>query len=151
MCPSRLSGSVLNCYCRAMMLGSAPSVVSINIVVAVTALCGSSQNCGRSHHQRQYETFDGHAFKSNRRQECVRVPGKRPDQSSNAIRDAWNAGSRPPPRVWASRPPENRYHSSQLGDHPGNPGSFRRLLFVVTRHKGLDSRRLVTFNVPFWA
>src|SRR5258708_32557888 len=30
-------------------------------------------------------------------------PGKWPDRSSNAIRDAWNAGSRPPPRVWASR------------------------------------------------
>src|SRR5258707_12748821 len=30
-------------------------------------------------------------------------PGKWPDRSSNAIRDAWNVGSRPPPRVWASR------------------------------------------------
>ena len=26
-----------------------------------------------------------------------------PDRSSNAIRDAWNAGSRAPPRIWASR------------------------------------------------
>ena len=38
--------------------------------------CGSSRNCGRSHHQRQHETFDSHAFKSNRRNECVRMPRK---------------------------------------------------------------------------
>jgi hypothetical protein len=39
--------------------------------------CGSSQNCGcgRSH-QRQHETFDSHASKSNRREECVRMPRK---------------------------------------------------------------------------
>ena len=30
----------------------------------------------RSHHQRQHETFDSHAFKSNRRNECVQMPGK---------------------------------------------------------------------------
>src|SRR5215813_5900049 len=38
--------------------------------------CGSSRNCGRSHHQRQHETFDSHAFKSDRRNECVRTPRK---------------------------------------------------------------------------
>src|SRR5262249_32453746 len=38
--------------------------------------CGSSRNCGRCHHQRQHETFDSHAFKSNRRNECVRMPRK---------------------------------------------------------------------------
>src|SRR6516162_1976725 len=38
--------------------------------------CGSSRNCGRSHHQRQHETFDSHAFKSNRRNEFVRMPRK---------------------------------------------------------------------------
>jgi hypothetical protein len=38
--------------------------------------CGSSRNCGGSHHQRQRETFDGHASKGNRREECVRMPGK---------------------------------------------------------------------------
>src|SRR6516162_6182358 len=38
--------------------------------------CGSSRNCGRSHHQRQHEMFDSHAFKSNRRNECVRMPRK---------------------------------------------------------------------------
>jgi hypothetical protein len=31
---------------------------------------------GRIHHQRQHETFDSHAFKSNRRNECVRMPRK---------------------------------------------------------------------------
>src|SRR5262249_34636420 len=38
--------------------------------------CGSSRSYGRSHHQRQRETFDGHAFKSNRQKECVQMPGK---------------------------------------------------------------------------
>jgi hypothetical protein len=42
----------------------------------VGEFCGSSRNCGRSHHQRQHETFDTHAFKSNRRNECVRMPRK---------------------------------------------------------------------------
>ena len=36
----------------------------------------ASRNCGRSHHQRQHEMFDSHAFKSNRRNECVRMPRK---------------------------------------------------------------------------
>ena len=40
------------------------------------SICGSSRNCGRIHHQRQHETFDSHAFKSNRRKECVRMPRK---------------------------------------------------------------------------
>src|SRR5262249_9037383 len=34
--------------------------------------CRSSRNCGRSHHQRQHETFDSHAFKSNRQASCPR-------------------------------------------------------------------------------
>src|SRR5262245_36381302 len=38
--------------------------------------CGSSRNCGRSHHQRRREAFDGYAFMSNRQNECVQMPGK---------------------------------------------------------------------------
>src|SRR5260370_21724728 len=38
--------------------------------------CGSSRSYGCSHHQRQHETFDGHAFKSNRQKECVQMPGE---------------------------------------------------------------------------
>jgi len=38
--------------------------------------CGSSRNRGRSHHQRQRDMLDGHAFKSNRREGCVPMPGK---------------------------------------------------------------------------
>jgi hypothetical protein len=38
--------------------------------------CGSSRNCGRSHHQRWRKTFDGHAFKSNKPEECVPMSGK---------------------------------------------------------------------------
>jgi Transposase DDE domain group 1 len=39
-------------------------------------ICGSSRNCGRSHHQRWRKTFDGHAFKSNKSEECVPTSGK---------------------------------------------------------------------------
>src|SRR5215208_6733238 len=42
--------------------------------------CGSSRNCGRSRHLRQHETFDVHAFKGNRREECAQSPEKWPDQ-----------------------------------------------------------------------
>ena len=38
--------------------------------------CGSLRNYGRSHHQHQRETLDGHALKSNRREECVVMPAK---------------------------------------------------------------------------
>src|SRR5664280_3719762 len=38
--------------------------------------CGLSQNCDRSHHQRRREAFDGYAFKSDRWEECVPMPGK---------------------------------------------------------------------------
>src|SRR5262249_5015295 len=42
------------------------------------------------------ETFDGHAFKSNRRQECARMPRENGQiRHSNAARTAWNAGSHP--------------------------------------------------------
>jgi Transposase DDE domain group 1 len=47
--------------------------------------CGSSRNCGRSRHQRQRETSDGHAFKSNPRQECVRMPGKMARSDSRTL------------------------------------------------------------------
>src|SRR5262249_41498 len=39
--------------------------------------CGSSQNCGRSHHQRQREPDDDHLLKSNRWEECARMRGKK--------------------------------------------------------------------------
>jgi len=58
--------------------------------------CGSLRNCGRSRHQRQRETFDGHAFKSKRQQECARMPRENGQiRHSNAARTAWNAGSHP--------------------------------------------------------
>src|SRR5215472_3308120 len=38
--------------------------------------CGSSRNYGRSHHPRQHEAFDCHAFKRNRQEECVQMPVK---------------------------------------------------------------------------
>src|SRR5262245_56888683 len=43
--------------------------------------CGSSRSYGRNHHQRERETFDSHAFKSNRQKECVQMPGRWPDQT----------------------------------------------------------------------
>src|SRR5215813_7442412 len=38
--------------------------------------CGSSRSYGRSHHPRQHEAFDCHAFKRNRQEECVQMPVK---------------------------------------------------------------------------
>src|SRR5215471_4056370 len=37
---------------------------------------GRSRNYGRSHHPRQHEAFDCHAFKRNRQEECVQMPVK---------------------------------------------------------------------------
>ncbi len=39
-------------------------------------LAAASRNSGRSHHQRQRERRDTHAFKSNRQEECVQMQGK---------------------------------------------------------------------------
>src|SRR5215831_10942301 len=38
--------------------------------------CGSSRSYGRSHHPRQHEAFDCHAFERNRQEECVQMPVK---------------------------------------------------------------------------
>src|SRR5215831_11007784 len=38
--------------------------------------CGCSRNYGRSHHPRQHEAFDCHAFKRNRQEESVQMPVK---------------------------------------------------------------------------
>src|SRR5262249_40577161 len=65
-------------------------------VVSDMLACGSSRNCGRSHHQRQHETFDSHAFKSNRQKECVQMPGRWPDQAlDQAFGLPEGAGRRP--------------------------------------------------------
>ncbi len=48
----------------------------------------------RSHHRRQHETFDRHAFKSNQ-EECANAKENGQIRPSNAIPDAWKAGSRP--------------------------------------------------------
>src|SRR5215469_2325959 len=45
---------------------------------------------------RARETFDGHAFKSKRRQECAQMPRQNGQiRHSNAARTAWNAASHP--------------------------------------------------------
>ena len=77
---------------------------------------------GRSHHQRQREARDCHAFTSNRREECVQMPAKiarlatRPlfwiPEVSVAVRS-----SRP-----SCSKAEKREYSWQIGSHPGNPG-----------------------------
>src|SRR6516162_1048621 len=54
--------------------------------------CGSSQNCGRSRHQRWRKTFDGRAFKANKPEECVPYVRKnRQMRPSNAVRTVWDA------------------------------------------------------------
>src|SRR6185437_5592289 len=40
------------------------------------SFCGSLRNYGGSHHKPQRETLDGHALKSNRREECALMPSK---------------------------------------------------------------------------
>jgi hypothetical protein len=76
------------------------------------------QNCGRSHDQRQLRS-------------CVQeqaTAGVRPSARGMARSDPrtpfgrLDAGSRPPPRVWASRQSRKSLDSSQLGDHQWNPG-----------------------------
>lgn len=70
----------------------------------------------------QRETLDGHVFKSNRRRSESKCQANGQIRPSNAIRDAWNAGSRP---HLGSKLPDNlasRYHSRQFGRHLGNPG-----------------------------
>src|SRR6516164_4234722 len=58
--------------------------------------CGSSRNCGRSHHQRHHEAFDCHASKSNRQEECVQMPVKiAGSDCSTIVRAARAAGSHP--------------------------------------------------------
>jgi hypothetical protein len=77
----------------------------------------------RSHHQRQREARDCHAFTSNRREECVQMPAK-----------IARLATRPPfwipevsVAVRSSRPfcskAEKREYSWQIDGHPGNPGS----------------------------
>src|SRR5262245_58797924 len=87
--------------------------------------CGSSRNCGRSHHQRQHETFDSHAFKSNRQKECVRMPRKTARSGSQTPlgRSEMSRAIHP----LASRLPassENAYHPRQFRVHLGNPESM---------------------------
>jgi hypothetical protein len=77
---------------------------------------------GRSHHQRQREALDCHAFTSNRREECAQMPRK-------MARSAPDHRSGCPMRWWPSSPrgclagrPEIREYSRQIGSHLGNPG-----------------------------
>src|ERR1035437_10113535 len=67
---------------------------------------------------------DGHAFKSNRWEECVQMPAKMA-----------RSAPRPPfglPKLTVAvrtsllscRKPENHEYSSQFGSHPGNPGKL---------------------------
>src|SRR5215831_18616103 len=58
--------------------------------------CGCSRNYGRSHHPRQHEAFDCHAFKRNRQEECVQMPVKiARSNPSTIVRAARAAGSQP--------------------------------------------------------
>src|SRR5262245_30216622 len=58
--------------------------------------CGSSRSYGHSHHQRQHEAFDCHAFKSNRQEKCVQMPVKiARSVCSTIVRAARAAGSHP--------------------------------------------------------
>ncbi len=64
--------------------------------------CGSAQSYGRSHHERRHETPDDHLLKSNRRQQCVRMPGKWPDQTLERHSGRLECREPAAPRIWAS-------------------------------------------------
>ena len=53
-----------------------PSIKGFIITFMIEEGGGSLRNYDRSHHQHQPETLDGHALKSNRREECVLMPAK---------------------------------------------------------------------------
>jgi hypothetical protein len=79
--------------------------------------CGSSRNCGRSHHQRQRETFDVMQFKSNRQKECVQMPGKMARSDPRpGVRVTRGAGSSNTSRLSDSREycRRNRYFRRDL-------------------------------------
>jgi hypothetical protein len=61
-------------------------------------------------------------IKSNRREECPNAKQNGQIRLSKTTRMVWNARRHPPLPFGLPGNPENRYHSSQLGDHPGNPG-----------------------------
>src|SRR6266478_4963892 len=109
----------------------------------------SSRNCGRSHHQRQHETFDSHAFKSNRRNECVRMPRKTARSGSQTpLGRSGMSGAIHPLASGLPASSENAYHPRQFRVHLGNPGSVdqggavmsRRILVVEDQE---DNRRIL--------
>src|SRR6266536_5077874 len=107
--------------------------------------CGSSRNYGRNHHQRRHETFDGHAFNSNRREECGRMPGKTIRSAPRTTAwAAWKASSRPHlgSRLPGSR--KNHYNSHQSGGHLGNPGLTSRV-FAAAREE-IDEHHRQSFE-----
>src|ERR1700692_943845 len=120
--------------------------------------CGSLRNYGRSHHQHQRETLDGHALKSNRREECVLMPAKmsrsapRPPfrlrEVSIAVRtlrlSCRKAGKAPIFTPVRESSGESRLKgSTELYDRIGDLNAysqvqrhFERLMDVTIRHRG---------------
>ena len=86
-------------------------------------ICGASRNCGRSHHQRQHETFDSHAFKSNRQKEYVRMPRKTARSGSQTpLGRSGMLGAIHPLASALPASSENAYHPRQFRIDLGNPG-----------------------------
>jgi len=101
--------------------------------------CGSLRNCGRSHHQRLRKTFDGHAFKANKAEECVPCQGKSPDETSNVVRTVWMPEPSTPRRP-ASRQSRRSRPSTPIR---GSSGESR----IRLGRKLLSSAR----TTPSWA
>ena len=79
-------------------------------------------NYGRSRHRHQRETTDGHAFKGNRREQCVRMPGKTARLTPNDRPGRAECWQQSAPRARLAVTPEKREYSRQFGVHPGNIG-----------------------------
>jgi hypothetical protein len=76
-----------------------------------------------SHHQRQHETFDSHAFKGNRRKECVRMPRKTARSGPQTpLGRSGMLGAIHPLASGLPASSENAYHPRQFRVHLGNPG-----------------------------
>jgi hypothetical protein len=56
--------------------GESAKILPKSGVIWGISVYASSQNYGRSRHQRQRETSDNHAFKGYRQEECAQLPGK---------------------------------------------------------------------------
>jgi glycosyltransferase involved in cell wall biosynthesis len=70
-------------------------------------------------------------------------------RSSNAIRDAWNAGSRSPPRVWASRQSRKSLPFKPARGSSGESRFMRVLTIIYNLKAGGTQRAAQNFSIAY--